>query len=87
MTTATSVTEFDLKTRFFDMLDVVYYPTDNFNLFVGHRYVGGNHALALGGEYLFQSGGGMAYSVFAEGRVGQDDAAVELLVAPGPIRG
>lgn len=74
--TSTTISEYDIKTRLFDMIDVVYYPTDNFNIFAGHRYVGGNHALALGGEYMFQSGGGMAFSAFAEGRIGEDDASV-----------
>lgn len=76
VTTLDTITEFDIKTRFFDMIDVVYYPTDNFNIFAGHRYVGGNHALALGGEYMFQSGGPTAFSAFAEGRIGDGDASV-----------
>ena len=70
------VTEFDLKTRFFDMVDVVYYPTDNLNLYVGHRYVGGNHALALGGEYMFASTGSTAFSAFAEGRIADNESAI-----------
>lgn len=76
MVTETTITEFDLKTRFFDMIDLVYYPTDNFNLFVGHRYVGGNHALALGGEYMFGNTGSTAFSAFAEGRIGEEDSSV-----------
>jgi hypothetical protein len=68
----TFISSFDLKTRFFDMVDVVYYPTDNWNVFAGHRYVGGKNALALGTEYLAWSNGGMAVGLFAEGRIGED---------------
>lgn len=73
---ALTTTSFDLKTRFFDMIDLAYYPTDNLSLFVGHRYTAGEHALALGGEFLVSNRGGMAVSAFAEGRVGEDSAAV-----------
>jgi hypothetical protein len=75
-TTATTLTAFDLKTRFFDAVDVVYYPTDNLSLYLGHRFTGGAHALALGGEYQFASTGTMAFSTFAEGRVADDESAV-----------
>ncbi|MBP0575438.1 hypothetical protein J8J27_32455, partial [Mycobacterium tuberculosis] len=40
--TASKITEFDMDTRFFDMIDLAYYVTDNFNVFAGHHYVGGN---------------------------------------------
>lgn len=67
------VSSFDLGSRFFDMVDVVYYPTDNWNMFAGHRFVGGKNALALGSEYLAWSNGGTAVGVYAEGRIGEDD--------------
>lgn len=76
MATADTIREFDMKTRFFDMVDLVYYPTDNLNLFVGHRYIGGNHALALGGEYMFSTMGTTAFSAFAEGRIGEEESSV-----------
>lgn len=75
-TVGRSITAFDLKTRFFDAVDVVYYPTDNISLYLGHRFTGGAHALALGGEYQFASMGTMAFSTFAEGRVADDESAV-----------
>lgn len=63
---------YEIKTRFFDQVDLSYYLTDNFKTFVGHRYLGGKHALALGGEYGIATGNGSMVSLFAEGRVGQD---------------
>lgn len=66
----------NLGTNFFDMVDVVYYPTDNFDLYAGHRYIGGNHALALGTEYLFHSDRPTAMGLFAEGHVGEHASSV-----------
>jgi hypothetical protein len=56
--------------RFYDMVDLAYYPTDNWKLSVGHRYTGGSHMAALGTEYLWSLGGGTAVSAFAEARIG-----------------
>lgn len=75
VTTATSISEFDMKTRFVDMVDLVYYPTDDLSLFVGHRYTGGKNALALGGEFAFLNTGPTSFSAFAEARIGEDDTA------------
>jgi hypothetical protein len=52
------------------MVDLSYYPTDNWKVSVGHRFVGGNHMAAVGTEYLFSLGGGTAASAFVEGRIG-----------------
>jgi len=71
-TTTTTFTElFAVKTRFFDKVDLAYYLTDDWKTFVGHRYLGGKHALALGTEYALRLGGGMQASAFVEGRVGE----------------
>ena len=63
-------TTYDNKTRFFDQMDVAYYLTDNLEAYIGHRYLGGKHALALGGEYGIQMGKTMT-SLFVEGRAGE----------------
>jgi len=60
-------------TRFFDKLDFVFYPSEDFKVYVGHRYTGGVNAAAAGAEYLWHFGGGTAASLFAEGRIGEDD--------------
>ncbi|WP_306257913.1 hypothetical protein [Pararhizobium sp. IMCC21322] len=62
------------ETNLFAFSDLSYYATDNLELSVGHRYTGEKHALALGVEYqlnqqVFASG----VSLFAEGRIGEDD--------------
>jgi hypothetical protein len=72
-TSGSTLTSYDDGTRFFDMVDFAYYPTDNISVYAGHRYTGGNHALALGTEVLFQNGSGTAFSAFAEGRIGESD--------------
>jgi hypothetical protein len=59
------------KTRFFDRVSVSYYLTDNWKASVGHRYMGGKNALALGTEYAMPAGRGMMASLFAEGRAGE----------------
>jgi hypothetical protein len=73
VTTATTFFDYDIDTRFFDKVDVVYYPNPDLQLFVGHRYTGGQHALGAGAEYLWRSDGRMATSTFIEGRLGEED--------------
>jgi hypothetical protein len=68
--TSTFTEGYDVKTRFFDQINLSYYLTDNWQAFIGHRYIGGKHALALGTEYALPLGGGRLVSLFAEGRVG-----------------
>ena len=63
----------DIETRFFDAVNAAYYVTDNFKAFVGHRYLGGRHAAAIGGEVGIPMGNGKMAALFAEGRVGEDD--------------
>ena len=72
--TATVVTTsgaLDDKTRFFDRLSLSYYLTDNWKASIGHRYVGGKHALALGTEYANPIGGGRMAALFTEARLGE----------------
>jgi hypothetical protein len=62
---------FNIRTRFFDEIDFAYYLQDNFKLSIGHRYLGGKNAAALGGELGFALGGGKMAALFVEGRVGE----------------
>jgi hypothetical protein len=73
-TTAAGIFNYEMETRFFDKVDLVYYPMPDLQVFLGHRYVGGGHAAGLGAEYLWQSDGRIATSTFVEGRVGQNDS-------------
>jgi hypothetical protein len=70
-TTSTFVQGYDVKTRFFDQINLKYYVTDDWDAYVGHRYLGGKDALALGSEYAFPLGHGIMASGFIEGRVGE----------------
>ena len=71
---ATTFTEgYDLKTRFFDQVNLKYYLTDNWDAYVGHRYLGGKNALALGTDIALPLGHGVTGSAFVEGRVGEND--------------
>lgn len=59
---------------FFAFTDISYYVNENLELSVGHRFTADRNALALGAEYqldqtLFNNG----VSLFAEGRIGEDD--------------
>ena len=76
-TTATSTTTFidtyDVQTRFFDKINLAYYLNDNTKVFAGHRYLGGKHALALGGELALPSNGPTMLAAFVEGRVGESE--------------
>ncbi len=72
--TSTLTQGFDIGTRFFDKIDLSYYLQDNLKLTIGHRYLGGQNMLALGGEYGFGLGSGVMGALFAEGRVGENDS-------------
>lgn len=72
-TVGSFIQTYDIRTRFFDQVNLAYYLQDNFKLFAGHRYLGGKHALALGGEYGIPVGHGIMAALFAEGRIGEDD--------------
>ncbi|WP_306257918.1 hypothetical protein [Pararhizobium sp. IMCC21322] len=59
---------------FFAFTDVSYYIDENLELSVGHRFTADRNALALGAEYqLDQSLFNNGVSLFAEGRIGEDD--------------
>ncbi len=73
ITTSTFTEGFDVKTRFFDQINLKYYFTDNWDGYVGHRYLGGKNALALGTEYGLPLGRGVMGSAFIEGRVGEGE--------------
>ncbi|MFD1694763.1 hypothetical protein [Roseibium aestuarii] len=64
-------TSYEEGARFFDQADLAYYPTENVELFIGHRYTSGVHALGLGGEMMVTSGRSTAVSAFAEGRIAE----------------
>ena len=74
VTTTDFIFDYEIDQRFFDKVDLVFYPSDDLQIFVGHRYTGGEHAIAAGAEYLWRSHGeGMTPSTFIEGRIGEDD--------------
>lgn len=72
----TTIETFDIKTRFFDQIDLAFYVNDNFKLFVGHRYLGGENFAAVGGEWGIPTGGGTMAALFAEGRFSGDVTGV-----------
>jgi hypothetical protein len=69
--TNTFLQGFDVKTRFFDQINLKYYVTDNVAGYIGHRYLGGKNALALGGEAAVPLGKGLMGSAFVEARFGE----------------
>jgi hypothetical protein len=69
-TTNTFTEGYTVDRRFFDQINLKYYLTDNAAGYVGHRYLGGQHALALGGEAALPFGKVMA-SAFVEARLGE----------------
>ena len=74
VTTSNTFTEgYDIRTRFFDQINLKYYLTDNWDAYVGHRYLGGKNALAIGSEYALPLGHGIMASAFVEGSVGEND--------------
>jgi hypothetical protein len=72
-TTTTSIEGFSIKTRFFDRINLKYYFNDDVSAYVGHRFLGGKNALALGSEFALPLGGGMMGTAFVEGRIGEGD--------------
>jgi hypothetical protein len=73
-TAITTLTEsYKIKTRFFDQVNLAYYPIENWKAYVGHRYLGGRNAVALGSEYGLPLGHGIMASAFLEGRIGERD--------------
>jgi hypothetical protein len=71
MTTTTTLDSYAVKTRFFDQVNLKYYLSDQWSGYVGHRYLGGRNALALGSEVALPLGRGVLASAFVEGRAGE----------------
>lgn len=69
--TATWISE--VETRFFDQVDLVYYVTPDADVYVGHRYLAGENALALGGDWAFPVTLSTEGALFVEARIGEDD--------------
>jgi hypothetical protein len=69
--TQTFTEGFDVKTRFMDQINLKYYFTDNWSGYLGHRYLGGKNALAVGSEAAIGVGRGVMASAFIEGRIGE----------------
>ncbi len=65
------IQSYDVRSRFFDQVNLSYYLQDNWKAFVGHRYLGGKNALALGTEWGMPMSGGKMASLFVEGRAGE----------------
>jgi hypothetical protein len=74
-TTTTFVDAYHVKTRFFDEINLKYYFGDDLSGYVGHRYLGGLNALALGAEIARPLGHGTLASAFVEGRIGENNAS------------
>lgn len=64
---------YDVRTRFYDQVNFSFYPEDNLRAYIGHRYLYGKHAAALGAEWGMPLGGGIMPALFVEGRIGEDD--------------
>jgi hypothetical protein len=71
--TSTVVNSFNIATRYFDEINLRYYFTEDSNGYVGHRYLGGKNALALGAEFAQPLGHGVMASLFVEGDIGEDN--------------
>ena len=63
ITTTSTLDAFSIKTRFFDQINLKYYFNNDFSGYVGHRYLGGKNALALGLEMARPLGAGRMVSV------------------------
>lgn len=55
-----------VNTRFFDSVDLAYYPEDNFKLSVGHRLSHSDHYANVSAEYLLNSSSPLAPSLFVD---------------------
>lgn len=70
-TVGSVIDTFDIRTRFFDEVNLAYYATDDLELYVGHRYLGGRNAAAFGGEWGVPLGRGVMGALFAEATAGE----------------
>ena len=69
----TSLTTYNVDSRFYDIVNIHYYLNENARVTLGHRYLGGKHALALGGEWAVPLAPRTMGSLFVEGRIGESD--------------
>jgi hypothetical protein len=67
---------FDIRTRFFDEINLKYYVSNDWDMYAGHRYLGGKNMLALGTEVAVPLGlvKGAVATGFVEGQVGTGNA-------------
>lgn len=65
--------------HFFDRARLLFYPTDNLNLHIGHTYAFESHSFIYGGEWLLGGQAGAAASLFVDGFV--DDGGDNSVVA------
>lgn len=76
-TTTTTTTNFietyDVRSQFFDQVNLKYNFTPDWDGYVGHRYLGGKNAFAVGTELAIPLGRGIMGALFVEGRVGEGD--------------
>ena len=71
-TVGSIIQTYSVPTRFFDEVDLAYYPQDNLEVYAGHRYLGGKNAAAFGGEWGIPLNNGIMAAPFVEARVGED---------------
>lgn len=74
ISTATFIQGYDVKTQFFDQINLKYYFQDNWATYIGHRYLGGQNALALGSEWALPVNNTIMASAFVEGRIGSGNS-------------
>ena len=69
---------FNIDTRFFDLAQLAFYPTDDVKLYIGHSYGLGRNGALLGAEFGIPIGHGTMAALFATGAVweGGDAAAM-----------
>ena len=69
---------FDIDTRFFDLAQIAFYPTDDVKLYIGHSYDLGRNGALLGVEFGVPIGHGTMAALFVTGTVweGGDAAAM-----------
>jgi len=70
--TSTVTNSFNVGTRFYDEINLRYYFTDDIDGYIGHRYLGGKNALALGGDVAQPLGSGVLASLFVQAAIGED---------------
>jgi len=70
-TVGSIIQTYSVPTRFFDQVNLAFYPQDNLEIYAGHRYLDGRNALALGGEWGIPMNHGVMAAPFVEARIGE----------------